>query len=172
MTAVFRNIGPVIEVDDATIDMLIEASGTEPKRRARLNLHNSDDDLLHEMIIAFRKDSLNMPHRHVGKSESMHVIRGRVEVIIFDDVGNVTRRVKLRAFDQPRHWGRDSAPLDLAHVFRMAAPLWHTVIPVDDVVVVHETTNGPFVAGKNMEIPPWAPQESELAAWVDGLRCV
>jgi cupin fold WbuC family metalloprotein len=160
MTAVFRNIGPIIEVDDATIDMLIEASGTEPKRRARLNLHNSDDDLLHEMIIAFRKDSLNMPHRHVGKSESMHVIVGRVLVVMFDDAGNETRRIRLGA---PKWSG-------IPTVFRMAAPLWHTVIPIDDVVVVHETTNGPFIAGKNMEIPPWAPPESELAAWVEGLR--
>ena len=160
MTAVFRNLGPTIEVDDATIDMLIEAAGVEPKRRARLNLHNSDDDLIHEMIIAFRGDSLNMPHRHVGKSESVHVIRGRVCVVIFDDEGRETRRIQLGA----RDWR------GMTSVMRMAAPLWHTVIPVDDKVVVHETTNGPFIAGKNMEIPPWAPQESELAAWVEGLR--
>jgi cupin fold WbuC family metalloprotein len=167
MTAVFRNIGPLIEVDDATIDMLIEAAGTEPKRRARLNLHNSDDDLLHEMIIAFRKDSLNMPHRHVGKSESMHVIRGRVVVICFDDAGSPTRRVTLGRDPLQTKWG-PQAPI----VFRMAAPIWHTVIPLDDVVVVHETTNGPFVPGHNMEIPPWAPQENELAAWVEALRAV
>src|SRR5580698_1611995 len=153
MTAVFRNIGPIIEVDDATIAMLIEASATEPKRRARLNLHNSDADLLHEMIIAFRKDSLNMPHRHVGKSESMHVMRGRVDIVFFDDVGKQSRRVRLSANEG---WNPNPS------VFRMAAPLWHTVIPVDDVVVVHETTNGPFIPGKNIEIPPWAPQESEL----------
>ena len=160
MTAVFRNVGPIIEVDDATIDMLLDAAAAEPKRRARLNLHHDDNDLIHEMIIAFRGDSLNMPHRHHGKSESMHVIKGRVDVVIFDDDGKETRRVRLGA----RDWR------GMPSVFRMAAPLWHTVIPVDDKVVVHETTNGPFVPGKNMEIPPWAPQESELAAWVDGLR--
>jgi cupin fold WbuC family metalloprotein len=163
MTAVFRNVGPIIEVDDATIDMLIEASGMEPKRRARLNLHNSDDDLLHEMIIAFRKDSLNMPHRHVGKSESMHVMRGSVDVVIFDDEGTETRRIRLEC-------PHDLNPPTVPRVLRMAAPLWHTVIPLKDIVVVHETTNGPFIPGKNMEIPPWAPQESELAAWVEGLR--
>lgn len=161
MTAVFRNIGPIIEVDDATIDMLIEAAAFEPKRRARLNLHNSDDDLLHEMIIAFRKDSLNMPHRHVGKSESMHVMLGRVDIVTFDDDGHPLRRIRIGDLTHCRFHST---------IFRMAAPLWHTVIPIDDVVVVHETTNGPFVPGKNMEIPPWAPHESELAAWVEGLR--
>jgi cupin fold WbuC family metalloprotein len=170
MTAVYRNIGPIIEVDDATIDMLIEASGMEPKRRARLNLHNSDDDLLHEMIIAFRKDSLNMPHRHVGKSESMYVMRGRVDVVIFDDKGNEMRRRRLGSRDICEGAGNYPGYVCLPCMFRMAAPLWHTVIPIDDVVVVHETTNGPFVPGKNMEIPPWAPQENELAAWVGGLR--
>jgi cupin fold WbuC family metalloprotein len=163
MTAVFRNAGPVIEVDDATIDMLIEAAGNEPKRRARLNLHNSDDDLLHEMIIAFRGDSLNMPHRHVGKSESMHVMKGGVLVVIFDDEGRKTRRIQLGAHDT-------SIGRLFPSVFRMAAPLWHTVIPLTDTVVVHETTNGPFIPGKNMEIPEWAPPESELAAWIEGLK--
>jgi hypothetical protein len=52
----------------------------------------------------------------------------------------------------------------------MAAPIWHTVIPLDNVVVVHETTNGPFIPGKNMEIPEWAPPENELAAWIEGLK--
>ena len=162
MTAVFRNIGPIVEVDDATIEMLLDAAAAEPKRRARLNLHNSDDDLIHEMIIAFRGDSLNMPHRHVGKCESMHVIRGRVDVVLFDEDGKEKRRVRLYGGD----WARGIGPV----AFRMAAPIWHTVIPVDDKVVVHETTNGPFIVGQNMEIPPWAPQESELAAWVNGLR--
>lgn len=160
MTAVFRNMGPTIEVDDATIEMLLDAAAAEPKRRARLNLHHDDSDLIHEMIIAFRGDSLNMPHRHVGKSESMHVMRGRLIVVIFDDDGKEIRRTMLGAKD----WR------GIPNVFRMAAPLWHTVIPLDDKVVVHETTNGPFMPGQNMEIPPWAPAESELAAWVEGLR--
>lgn len=167
MTAVYRNLGPFVSVDQATIDMLLDAAATEPKRRARLNLHNDDADLIHEMIIAFRGDSLNMPHRHVGKSESMHVLRGRVDVVMFDDEGNETQRTRLygrRRWADPGEW--HSQP----YVFRMNAPLWHTVIPVDDYVVVHETTNGPFVPGQNMEIPPWAPAESELAAWVEKLR--
>ncbi len=165
MTAVFRNIAPIVEVDDATIEMLLDAAAAEPKRRARLNLHNSDDDLIHEMIIAFRRDSLNMPHRHVGKSESMHVMRGRVDVVLFDDEGHPTRRIRIGA---PGRAALAFCP----SVFRMAAPIWHTVIPVDDKVVVHETTNGPFIAGQNMEIPPWAPAESDLAVWVEKLRAV
>ena len=163
MTAVFRNIGPIIEVDDATIEMLLDAAAAEPKRRARLNMHNSDDDLIHEMIIAFRSDSLNVPHRHVGKSESMHVMRGAVDIVTFDDAGAPQRRIRLAAKNHPTMYY-------LSSICRMSSPIWHTVIPMDDKVVVHETTNGPFVPGKNMEIPPWAPQESELAAWVEGLR--
>jgi len=158
MTAVFRNFGHIIEVDGMMIATLINEAEKEPKRRARLNLHTSDEDPIHEMIIAFRKDSLNMPHRHVGKSESMHVMQGQVDVVTFNDEGKVLQRIRLS------HSGTGPS------VFRMGAPIWHTVIPVTDVVVVHETTNGPFVPGKNMEIPPWAPAESELAAWVDKLR--
>jgi cupin fold WbuC family metalloprotein len=163
VTAVFRNVGPLIEVDEATIAMLVAAAGDEPRRRARLNLHNNDDDLLHEMIIAFRKDSLNLPHRHVGKSESMHVMRGRVDIVVFDDEGAEIRRIRLYG---PEFKVGEHRP----SVFRMSAPLWHTVIPLDEVVVVHETTNGPFRAGKNMEVPPWAPSELDLPAWIDGLR--
>jgi len=160
MSAVYQHEADFIAVGRDMIDMLIESAAREPQRRARFNLHRSDDDVLHEMIIAFRGDSLNMPHRHVGKSESLHVIEGALEIVMFDDDGKQSRRVMLSAPDGYR----------LPAIFRMDAPVWHTVIPLEDVVVVHEVTNGPFVRGQNMEIPPWAPKEDELAVWVQSLK--
>jgi len=162
MDSVYRHDEEVFAVSHDIIELLILSSARAPKRRARFNLHRSDDDLLHEMIIAFRGDSLNMPHRHVGKSESLHVIEGALEIVMFDDDGHQTRRVMLSAPDGYR----------LPAIFRMDAPVWHTVIPLEDIVVVHEVTNGPFVRGQNMEIPLWAPKEDDLAAWVKGLGVV
>jgi len=159
MPAVYRHAEDAIAVDRHMIDKLIASAQQEPKRRARFNLHRTDGNAIQEMIIAFCGDSLNMPHRHHGKSESMHVLRGRVSVVIFDDGGKIMRRITLGP-----PWGAEPC------VLRMEAPLWHTVIPIDDVVVVHETTNGPFVQGGNMEVPTWAPKPDKLGDFIRKLK--
>jgi len=159
MPAVFRHSDDVIVVDDEWTERVKENARREPKRRARLNLHHSEEDPVQEMLIAFCKDSLNAPHRHRGKSESIHVIEGRALVVFFDDGGRVTRRLHLGP-----PGGR------LPSLYRLAAPTWHTVIPLDDIVVIHETASGPF--SPDNELPPaWVPRdEGSLRAFISGLR--
>jgi hypothetical protein len=55
-------------------------------------------------------------------------------------------------------------------LYRLAAPAWHTVIPLDDMVVIHETASGPF--SRESEPPPaWAPSdEDSLREFIAKLR--
>jgi cupin fold WbuC family metalloprotein len=159
MPAVFHHKNDVIVVDGELTARVKESARNEPMRRARLNLHHSEEDQVQEMLIAFCKDSLIYPHRHVGKSESMHVVEGCVLIIFFDDSGRVTRRLHL-----------GPAGSGLPSLYRLAVPAWHTVIPLDEVVVIHETTSGPF--RRERYIPPtWVPRDDEaLRAFIAKLR--
>ncbi len=159
MPAVFRHNDDVIVVDGEWTACVKESARNEPKRRARLNLHHSEEDQVQEMLIAFCKDSINVPHRHNGKTESIHVMEGRVLVIFFDDSGRVTRRLHLGP--PGGRW---------PSLYRLAAPTWHTVIPLDDMVVIHETASGPF--SHDSELPPaWVPKdEDSLRAFIARLR--
>lgn len=159
MTAVFKQQEPVIVVDGDWTERIKTNARTEPLRRARLNLHHDESNQVQEMLIAFCKDSLTMPHRHLGRTESFHMVEGRLELVFFDDGGRVNRRLRLGAPGS-----------GLPSLYRLNAPDWHLVIPLDEMVVVHEIGCGPFI--RDAELPPaWAPRDfEELRAFIAELR--
>lgn len=159
MTAVFRQQEPITVIDDDWTERIKANARAEPLRRARLNLHHDEADQVQEMLIAFCKDSLTMPHRHLGRTESFHVVEGRLDLVFFDDEGRETRRLRLGAPGS-----------GLPSLYRLNAPDWHLVIPLDEMVVVHETGCGPFT--RDAEPPPaWAPRDTEaLRVFIDDLR--
>lgn len=140
MTAIFFDNAPVITLSSQDMETLKEKAQTAPLRRARYCLHHTEDDPVQEMVIAFCADSEVPVHRHMNKSESFHVISGELEIIFHDDEGKETRRILM---GEPKS--------GLPFVYRLAAPMWHTVRPLSDFVVIHEVTTGPFVQG-DMEV--------------------
>jgi len=159
MASVFRHSDDDIVVDESWIERVKEAARAEPLRRARLNLHHSEEDLVQEMLIAFCGDSLNPPHRHLGKSESLHVVQGRALIVFFDENGATQRQIVI-----------GGVGTGFPALYRLAGPQWHTVIPLDDMVVIHEVSTGPFRRGQ--EPPPsWAPKNlDELRNLIERLR--
>ena len=147
MQNVFHNTDEVALVGAEWIDRLKTVARRHPQRRARLCLHRSGGDRLHEMIIALSRDCLFQPHRHPDKSESYHAIDGRLAIVIFDTKGKPVRSLILAP---PGKNG--------TICYRLDTSVYHAVLPLDDIVVFHEVTNGPFVQG-DAEIAPWAPHE-------------
>ncbi len=142
----------IIEITPALLAQVKQAAAREPLRRARLCLHSGPEDRLHEMVIAFCRDSYVRPHRHRGKNESFHMIEGELDVVFFDDSGRVARRVRMGPADSGR-----------TVIYRLSNDQWHTVVVRTETAVVHETTNGPFDPQEN-EFAPWSPEPGERAA--------
>ncbi|PYS24702.1 MAG: cupin fold metalloprotein, WbuC family [Acidobacteria bacterium] len=149
----------IIEIDEAQIEKLKISAAESPLKRARICLHHSHHDKVQEMVIAFCRGTYNPPHRHQNKSESFHVIEGNLVVVFFDDDGQVTQRIKL---GPPGSAGA-------AFLYRLASTLWHTVVPLSEFVVIHETTSGPFLKSEN-EVADWAPNQSDQNGVDDFLR--
>jgi cupin fold WbuC family metalloprotein len=152
----------IIEIQPAQLAALKKLAAAAPLRRARFCLHQSHRDAVQEMVIAFCQDTYNRPHRHDNKSESFHVIEGRLAVVFFDNEGKVTHRIRL---ETPGQGG--------PFLYRLCSSLWHAVIPLTEFVVIHETTAGPFVQGQ-AEPAPWSPDGSnreECMAFVRRLAC-
>lgn len=151
MSTTFFENQEIIEIDQPQLEELKRAAAGSPLKRARLCLHHSHDDKVQEMVIAFCRGSYNRPHRHQNKTESFHVIEGELLVVFFDDLGHVTRQLKLAAH------GKAAG----SFLYRLSSELWHTVIPLSDFVVIHETTTGPFIQGES-EIAAWSPAETDV----------
>ena len=95
-----------------------EAKATQ-KRRARILAHPDQEARLHEMLIAFCRDSWNPPHSH-EKAESMLVLKGMMTVEFSGDGPFSKRLVVLHA----------------GEFLRIPAGVVHQTLPVTDCVVM------------------------------------
>ena len=124
---------PVVFLGNEEIEFLKQQAIQSMRRRARICAHQTNEDALHEMLIAITSDSYIHPHKHVDKSESFHIVEGLVDVVIFDDSGVIENVIALG----PQGSGR-------SFYYRLSDSRFHTLIIHSDVLVIHEVTNGPF----------------------------
>ena len=149
---VYVSDADITTVSAADIAFLKARAAENPRRRVRLCAHRDVSDTLHEMLIVHMKGTYVQPHKHVAKSESFHIIEGRLKILLFDDAGRHTRTIQL------------SEPAGGASFFyRLASPTFHSVVPETDFVVFHEVTNGPFDRRETVAAA-WAPKDDDAAA--------
>jgi cupin fold WbuC family metalloprotein len=140
---------PIVKVEQADIQFLKRKSSGNERQRIRLCTHKDVDDTLHEMFIVHRREAYVRPHKHLHKSESLHVIEGEVDVVLFDDSGGITEVVRMGEYST----GRD-------FYFRIAGPHFHTLLIHSDILVFHETTSGPFKSSDTV-FADWSPNQSD-----------
>ncbi len=152
-----------LAADDA-IAFLKAAAARNRRRKARLCAHPGNGDALHEMLIAHAGGVYVQPHKHIGKSESFHMIEGRLKIFLFDDDGTWRQTIQMAP---PGGGG--------TFFYRLNSEKFHSVLPESDFVVFHETTNGPFDLADKVNAD-WAPREDGdpdlqrkfIKAWLNG----
>ncbi|RMH51326.1 MAG: cupin fold metalloprotein, WbuC family [Zetaproteobacteria bacterium] len=123
-------------------------AATHPRRRARICLHKSPRERLHDMIIAIAPDCYIRPHKHLDRAETFHLIEGAGTVVIFGEQGAIDDRIHLGAGGRGEN----------AIAYRLDAPRYHTILPRTEMLVIHETTSGPFAPERTIAAS-WAPPE-------------
>lgn len=107
----------------------------------RLCLHSGEQDLLHESIIVLTKrDNSQFIHKHLETSEMNMIIKGRLLVILFDEMGVICRSFVLEQ-------GKKI-------LFRIKHNQYHLSVPLSNIVVFLEIKSGPFDRSKNI-LPEW-----------------
>jgi cupin fold WbuC family metalloprotein len=120
------------------------------KKRARICAHLTNEDTLHEMLIAISSKSYIQPHKHEQKSESFHIIEGIVDVVIFNDDGGIYKIIELGDGKSGRSF-----------YYRMSESRFHTLYLQSDLLIMHEVTNGPFQKGSSIPAP-FAPTDTDV----------
>ncbi|HLI11527.1 MAG TPA: WbuC family cupin fold metalloprotein [Alphaproteobacteria bacterium] len=149
---VFIAAEPIVRLGSDEVVFIKRQAERSARKRARICAHKSIDDTLHEMIIAMAASSYIHPHRHVGTSESFHIIEGQVDVVMFDESGAVVDVIELGDARSGRRF-----------YYRLDTSMFHTLLIRTDFLVVHEITNGPFDRGRTI-LAPFAPPESDHLA--------
>ena len=123
-----------------------------PRRRVRLCAHRSPNDRLHEMFIVHTRDCYVRPHKHLVKAESMAILEGEVDVVLFNENGSIRQVIPMGTPDSGKVFYQ-----------RLSDSIYHTLIIRTEFLVFHESTEGPFLR-ENTVFPEWAPLEQDGAA--------
>lgn len=153
MSEALFNSDDIIEVNADTLAELKRRRDAAPRGRFRLCLHHDTQDPVQEMLIVCGRGTYFRPHRHpAGKSESVHVVEGTMTIYVFDDLGNVVRRVRLGDGNSGESF-----------LYRLSASVWHLPLPTSETLVYHEVSCGPFSKDGGAEYAPWSPAENDPA---------
>ena len=131
------------------INKLIDLAKKTTRNRVRLCSHSSGQDSLHEMFIVHPKNAYVRPHMHMNKIESMLVLDGEVDYVMFDKKGNIENVVSMGSFGSTKPFYHS-----------MRKDKFHTIIIKSDWLVFLEITNGPFDK-KDTIFAKWSPMDNE-----------
>ena len=148
----------VVQVMSSDIQWLKNKAEGNLRKRSRLCTHRTVADLLHEMLIVHARDTYVRPHKHLGKSESVHVIEGMVDVVLFDEKGIIREVVRMGEYSSGRTF-----------YYRVSDPFYHTLLIRSEVLVFHESTMGPFDRADTI-FADWAPEETDRNACTAFIR--
>ena len=146
-------------IPTAMLDELAARAAASPRLRTHHNLHESHADLVQRYFIVALRDSYFRPHRHLTKGETALVLRGRIDVLMFDSAGSVVARYAMG----------DGAP---NFGYETPRGTWHTLVLQSASAAFFETKEGPYDPATAVEQASWAPAEGDgqARAYLDWLR--
>lgn len=118
-------------IDKALLDELSAKAKENPRLRQAMDLRNSPEDLSQRMLNALEPGTIMHIHRHHASSETVVVLRGKIEWIFYDNDGNETERVMLDANGEPR-------------MLNVERDRWHSLVCSEEGSVLYESKNGAY----------------------------
>lgn len=129
------------------------------RQRQHKNIHQHYSDPCQRLFNAIGVDSYIRPHCHSldPKDECLIAVRGRLALLIFDDVGQVVQVARFGA------QVADAQPTISSGV-NFSAGVWHTVIAEVPGSILFEVKSGPFNPEQAKDYAIWAPEEDRPEA--------
>jgi cupin fold WbuC family metalloprotein len=124
-----------------------------PRRRMNYNIHDDLNDPVNRLLNAMEPETYIRPHRHTQppKSESIILLRGALDILVFDDCGALIRRESLSETS-------GNCAIDIP------AGSWHGLVVRQTDTVVYEVKTGPYHPVAEADIAPWSPDPEDRAA--------
>ena len=124
-------------LDSLDLIFLNKLKNDNNQKSARICLHPNESSKIHQMLIYQGKNKPTIPHKHLDKDESLYLLKGKLDIIFFDKVLEITNIIKLNEFGNKG-------------IFYCDIPknIFHTSIYYQDCIFL-EISKGPFIK-KNM----------------------
>jgi cupin fold WbuC family metalloprotein len=137
----------IVAVNGLDLEKLKKLALLNTRKRIRLCAHKTPDDKLHEMIIVHTKECYVRPHKHLHRAESITILEGEADLILFKDNGSIANVIGMNEVNSGKTF-----------FHRISDPIYHMLIIRSDFLVFHESTEGPFNR-EDADFPEWAPLE-------------
>jgi cupin fold WbuC family metalloprotein len=149
------------------LNMLTQSAKQSIRQRQHKNIHQHYNDPCQRLFNAIGIDSYIRPHRHSKdpKDECLIAVRGRMALLLFDGVGQVTQVIRFGA-------QTTDVEIPISVGVNLPAGVWHTVIAEVPGSILFEVKSGPFNPEQAKEYAIWAPAEdaSEAAEYLMELK--
>ena len=118
-------------IDNKVLDELSAQAKESPRLRKNMDLRNSPEDLSQRMLNALEPGTVMPIHRHRASSETVVLLRGKIQWVFYDDNGTETERVTLDA----------NGDLRMLNVER---DRWHSLVCLESGSVLYESKDGAY----------------------------
>ena len=113
-------------IDEKILDELTAQAKASPRLRMNYDLRNSAEDHSQRMLNALEPRTVMPIHRHHASSETVVILRGKIEWVFYDDEGNETERVLLDSDGWPR-------------MLNVERDRWHSLVCKESGSVLYES---------------------------------
>ncbi len=120
-----------MKLDKELLDSITQKAKENPRLRMNHNLHDSLDSKVQRLFNALEPGTVLPIHRHQNTDETYILIRGKIEVIFYDDDKNIVDRFIMS--QEEGNFG--------VHIPKGT---WHTIEIMESGSVIFEVKEGPY----------------------------
>ena len=113
------------------LDALSAKAKTNERLRMNYDLRTSPDDQSQRMLNAMEPGTVLPIHRHTTTCETIVMMRGSIKEMLYDDKGNLTESIVLKAGTEPS-------------AMNIPKGVWHNLECLEPGTILFEAKDGPF----------------------------
>jgi cupin fold WbuC family metalloprotein len=142
----------MIKITDDFLNQTSDKAKQSPRLRVNHNFHELEEPV-NRMLNALEPDTYIQPHKHENpdRFEVFLILRGKIAVVTFDDLGNISDHSTLDP--HTGNYGVEIPP-----------KTYHTIVALESGSVAYEIKEGPYITSTAKIFAPWAPAESDVDA--------
>lgn len=118
-------------LDAELLNKITAEAKASPRLRMNFNLHDSLEAKAQRLFNALEPGTVLPVHRHLATSETYIVVRGRLDVLIYNEARELVERHRLD-------------PAQGAFGFHIPKNTWHTLEVIESGTVIFEVKDGPY----------------------------
>ena len=118
-------------IDKKILDQLSAQAKASPRLRMNMDLRNGPEDQSQRMLNALEPGTVLPIHRHHASTETVVILRGKIQWVFYDDSGVETDRVTLDANGDLR-------------MLTVERDRWHSLVCLEEGSVLYECKDGKY----------------------------